>query len=254
MNLKIYILMRNLGLSLLGLVFFITGCDSGGDSDSENAKSGIISGSVNLYDEGTTAIDNSGMTVIAFDDTRSVSGTTDVQGNFTLNDVPFGTYTLMYQKNGFGTFKRFGLSHADTGTGITQLNEIPSLGELSTTQVPNLEARVEGSDVFLSVTTNPGGNNSNSRYIRYFLHTNTNVSNENYTYFSSGIVSRINPLELTLNAQDLINAGFTSGQTVYAKVYGDSFWSNHYEDPELGRTIFPNLNGTSANFVSFVVP
>jgi hypothetical protein len=71
---------------------------------------------------------------------------------------------------------------------------------------------------------------------------------------SSGFVSQINPYQATLTSANLIAWGFTSGQTVFVKVYGDAFWSNEYQDPTTGQKVFPNLNDTSANSISFIVP
>lgn len=241
-------------LSAFVLTALLMGCSSDGEDDLTTPSSGNISGSVNLYDEGTTPSDKSGMKVTATSATTSFSATTDANGAFSIPDVPYGTYTLLYEKSGYGTYKRFNLQHTDTGTGNTPISDTPSLGASSTTQIPNLESRESGGEIILSITTNPAGNNANTRYIRYFLHSDLQVSSENYTFYSPGTVSRINPLDITLTQKDLIDAGFSSGQTVYARAYGDSFWSNAYEDPELGRFQFPNLNGTSSNFVSFVVP
>lgn len=225
----------------------------GGDDDGTitppNPTSADISGSVNLYDEGTTQIDNSNMSVKVEGTSKTAS--TNAEGEYTLTSVSFGTYTLSYEKAGYGTFKKFGVEHKDGNTIITQA---PSLGEVSTTQVTNLAANVNGNEVVVSVTTDPAGSNGNTRYVRYFLSTDANVSSQNYSYHSEGLISRINPLEITLSEADLTNAGFASGETVYIKVYGDSFWSNEYDDPGLSRKVFPNLNMTSADAVSFEVP
>ncbi|PTM03456.1 MAG: carboxypeptidase regulatory-like domain-containing protein [Bacteroidetes bacterium] len=210
-----------------------------------------ITGSVNLYNEGTTPIDNSNMTVKVEGTIPLISTTTAANGDFTLTDVPFATYTILYEKSGFGTFKKFEIEHKNKATAIANT---PSIGEISTTQITNLEANVSGNDIVISVTTNPAGSNGNSRYLRYFLSSDSNVSSENYTYFSPGLVSQINPKEITLSSNDLTSAGFTRGETVFVKVYGDSFWSNEYNDPDLGRNVFPNLNMTAVNPVSFVMP
>ncbi len=236
-------------LVLLGL----TSCDKGEDSNPEPATNGNIIGSVNLYDEGTTQIDNSNMLVIVEGITPVISAITDANGGFTLSDVPFGTYTLAYEKSGFGTFKKFDVDHTNMGS-PTIIAEIPSLGQVSTTQITNLVASANGSNVTFSITTNPAGSNGNTRYVRYFLSTDSNVSNENYTYYSPGLISQINPYQITLSQNDLTSAGFSSGQTVFVKVYGDSFWSNEYDDLDLERKVFPNLNMASANAISFVVP
>ena len=229
----------------------ISSCSKDEDPTPDPITKANITGSVNLYDEGTTQIDNSNMTVKVEGTTPAISATTDANGDFTLSDVPFGTYTILYEKSGFGTFKKFDIEHENNATAI--LNT-PSIGEISTTQITNLEANVSGNDIIISVTTNPAGSNGNTRYVRYFLSTDSNVSSENYTYFSPGLVSQINPKEITLSNNDLTSAGFSTGETVFVKVYGDSFWSNEYNDPDLGRNVFPNLNMTSTNSVSFIVP
>ena len=73
-------------------------------------------------------------------------------------------------------------------------------------------------------------------------------------YYSATYVAQINPFQVTLSQTDLINAGFTSGQTVYVKAYGESYWSNEYLDSDLNKMIFPNLNLSTTNSVSFIVP
>ena len=230
-----------------------TSCSKDENQEPEPVTKANIIGSVNLYDEGTTQIDNSNLTVKLEGTTPVISAKTDADGEFTISDVPFGTYTLVYEKSGFGTFKMFDLEHTNTGSS-TIITETPSLGEVSTTQITDLGATINGNDVILSITTNPAGSNGNTRYVRYFLATDSNVSNEDYAYYSPGLISQINPYEISLSQNDLTNAGFSSGQTVYVMVYGDSFWSYEYDDPDLSRKVFPNLNLTSANAVSFDVP
>lgn len=244
--------LNDLILSLV-VILALTACSVSNDEDPEPVTKANIIGSVNLYDEGVNQIDNSDMTVKIEGSSPLISTSTDVNGNYTLADVPFGTYTLVYTKTGFGTFKKFGIEHRNTGSS-TVITESPSLGEVSSTQVTDLQANTSGEDIVLAITTDPAGNNGNRRYVRYFLGSDSNVSNENYAYHSPGLISQINPFETTLTRIDLIGAGFSSGETVYVKAYGDSFWSNEYDDPDLDRKVFPNLNATSANAVSFVVP
>lgn len=229
----------------------ISSCSEDEDSTPDPITKANITGSVNLYDEGTTRVDNSNMTVKLEGTTPSMSSITDFEGKFTLTDVPYGNYTLIYEKLGFGTFKKVDIEHLNN---VTAILNTPSLGEISTTQITNLEADVSGNDIIISVTTNPAGSNGNRRYVRCFLDTDSNVSNETYTYYSPGLISQINPYKITLSQNDLTNAGFPSGQTVNVKVYGDSFWSNEYDDPDLGRKVFPNLNTISVSSVTFVVP
>lgn len=235
------------------LLIGFASCKKEEDPAQEPKTKADIKGSVNLYDEGITQIDNSNMIVRAEGTTPIISAITDENGQFTLLDVPFGTHTIVYEKAGYGTYKLIDLEHISSGAS-TNITDTPSLGEFSSTEVTNIDADEDGNNVTLSVTTDPAGSLGNTRYIRYFLASSPNVSSENYTYFSPSLISQDNPKELTLSHDDLISAGFSSGQTVYVKVYGDSFWSNEYDDPDLDRRIFPNLNMSSADAVSLIVP
>jgi hypothetical protein len=232
-------------------ILVILSCAKDKNTDPTPITKSDITGYVHLYDEGITEVDYSGMDVSLVGTIPIVSTKTDANGFFRLSDVYFGKYTLVYEKSGFGTFKKFDVDHNNN---ITTILNTSSLGYKSTTAITNLNANVIGDEVILSVTTNPAGSLGNTRYIRYFLSINSNVSDVNYSYYSPGLISQINPKDITLSKNDLINAGFLSGTTVYVKVYGDSFWSNDYTDPDLNRKVFPNLNINSSNTVYFVVP
>lgn len=237
------------------VLFLVTGFTSCSDSEDSAPEpdpitSGNISGSVNLYDEGVTQIDNAGMTVKL--EGTSISVVTDDEGKFTLENVSFGTYTLVYEKSGYGTFKRFDVEHNVENTFIP---DAPSLGQRSTTVTTNLTVNSSSSfPVILGATTNPEGNQADTRYIRYFFSTTPNVSSDNYENVLETFPVNITPYNLNLSQASLDALGFASGTTVYVKCYGESFWGNNYNDPNLGREIFPNLNSTAATAVSFVMP
>jgi hypothetical protein len=224
---------------------------SSDDSNDEPITKANITGSVNLYDEGTTVLEDSNMLVKVVGTNPLITALTNSNGQFVLEDVPFGTYTIEYEKAQYGVFKKFNFNHQGNANVIT---EIPSLGKTSSTQVTDLQVNVANGQAVFSITTSPAGNNSNRRYVRYFLSTSSTVSNTNFMYYSPVFVSQINPYQSTITQSNLINAGFTSGQTVYVKAYGDSYWSNEYFDVSLNKKVFPNLNTVSANAVSFVVP
>lgn len=234
---------------ILFLLVLGTSCSKDNDIDPPAPTSANISGSVNLYDDGVTEIDNSNMTVSV--EGTSISATTNASGQFTLSNVPFGTITLLFEKNGYGTFKRFNIDHS---SGDTFIPDSPSLGQISTTSITNLTATENGTDITLSTTTDPSGNIGNTRYIRFFFSTQPDVSNTNFDAVLETLPAEINPRNLNLTNASLVALGFSSGQTVYARCYGESFWSNQYDYPDSGTTIFPNLNPNSAAVVSFIVP
>jgi hypothetical protein len=240
---KVYLIL------VLGLIWSCSNDnDEGGTTD---PTSGNISGTVNLYDEGTSQVDNSGMTVRV--DGLSISATTDENGRFTLVDVPFGTYSLSYEKTGYGTFKRFDVNHNLISTVIP---DTPSLGEFSSTAITDLTSGTSngGETIVIGATTDPVANNANRKYIQFFFSDNPNVSNTNFNDVLEPLLVQITPYNLNLTQESFQSLGYQSGQTIYVKCYGTSFWGNRYFDPQLGRDVFPNLNSSAAAAVSFVVP
>ncbi len=227
------------------------GSDDGG-SDPDPVTSSDISGSVNLYNAGTQQLDGAGMTVTVEGTNPLKTAVTNSQGAFILSDVSFGTYTLLFSKTGYGDFKMFNVDHNST-TG-TLLTEAPSLGETSPTEVFSVDATVNGDEVTIDVSISPPVSNNDPKYLRVFYGTDDTVSNTSFVEASPGIEVRINPSSITVTATELVNLGLQSGSTVYLRVYGDSFFSNEYDDPGLGRSVYPNLNLNSVSTVSFVVP
>jgi hypothetical protein len=238
----------------LGFVVLLgfTSCSKDEETTPEPITKANITGSVNLYDEGTTKIDHSGMTITVEGTSPVISAITNADGNFTLIDVPFGTYTLLYEKTGYGTYKRFNVEHKD---GITFIPDAPALGQKSTTTITNLTVGSNSNfPVILGATTDPVGSRADTRYIRYFFSTDSNISSDNYESVLETFPVNITPYNLNLSQASLDALGFPSGSTVYVRCYGESFWGNNYSDPNLGRDIFPNLNQNSATAVSFVMP
>ena len=245
--------MKKIGYSLAILAaVLLSSCKKDGTTDQDPLTKANIVGSVSLYDEGTNQLSNADMTVLVEGTSPVISAITDSTGRFVLPDVPFGVYNLVYEKNAFGTYKRINFEHRNTGS-FTQINSTPSLGQKSSTEVTNLSASISGDTVIIYSTTNPAGNIGNKRYLRYFLSRDSNVGDAKYEY-SSNFGAQIDPAQTRILKSELINQGFVSGQSIYVKVYGDSFWSNDYDDPNLGRRVFPNLNSTAANAISFIVP
>ncbi len=241
---------NSFALVLLSIVMF----SCGNDDDTPNQPDpmvGNISGGVNLFDEAGMPADNSGMTVNI--EGSSIEATTNTDGEFSLIDVPYGDYTLVFQKNDYGTFKRFDVEHNQQATFVTN---IPSLSQRSSTEITELSSSTGGggNSIIVNGRTDPDANNSNPRIIRFFLFDGSDVSDTNFDVVLDPIQVEITPFEFELSQSDLLDQGFQSGQIIFIRCYGESFYANNYEDPTLGRMIYPNVNGVSADAVSFTVP
>ncbi|MCK5782164.1 MAG: carboxypeptidase regulatory-like domain-containing protein, partial [Flavobacteriales bacterium] len=212
-----------------------------------------VFGYVSLYDDGINKLDNSGMKVYVDGAEDIFSATTDSEGNFTIKDVTLGTYGIVYEKEGYGTYKIYNVKLEKAGESVS-IEKIPSLGKLSTTKVTSLSSRIEGEDVMLTYDTDPAGNSNAPRYIRYFFDDEAGVTSSTYKHHTVVYEIKDSPHERWFSTENLKDLGFKSGETVYVKVCGDSFWSNDYDEPSFGIRLFPNLNMTSADEVSFVIP
>ena len=229
---------------------FLTNCND--DEPIPETPKGNITGSVILYDEAFTSVSDSGMTVFV-EGYESKGSITDTGGVYLVAGIPLGTHTLMYTKVNYGTYKIFDFELKDQNKTVTMI-EVPELGEKSSSAVTNLVQVVQGTDANLFISTDPQGSSSNTTYVRVFLSTDAGVSNTNYEAFTDVVAITSNPAFYTITQAELKSFGFTSGNKIYVKVYGESIKSNDYVDPADGIRVFPNENPTAANAVSFVMP
>ncbi len=238
-------------LTILFSIFLIISCNK---NEELSETKGDISGKVALYDDGTASLPNEGMSVRIMNLNPEITASTDASGSFTLKDVPYGNYRLLLEKDGYGPYQWADIVHEKSNTSTILTNTV-SLGKISSTQVTDMSVLVSGSNVFLQATTDPAGSAGNRRYVRFFFHTDENVSKDNYKVFTETFVLQQNPSDKVFNRTEWQAMGFPSGTRVYVKAYGDSFWSNSYSEAGANnKTVFPNLNGSSATAASFIVP
>ncbi len=245
---------RNIFSLFFLLLFLSCSKDDSNPAPPSAPENAPLSGEVILSDEGTNLLDKSGMRVSLDSTFPPYSSVTDANGKFSIPFVPFGKRTLVYEKSGYGTYKMFNIEQTyNNGIG-TVITTVPNLGKISTTKVTSVVTAVAAGVVTITVTSDPGGTDATPKYLRMFFGPRTAVSNTNFQKALEIETSKINPFIKTLTKAELNTMGFASGTTVYVRVYGDSFRSNTYDDPVVGRTIFPNLNPSTVAASSFIVP
>lgn len=239
------------------LIFFegsfiwgLISCDSY-EIPSTEAETGSISGALTLFDEGPTPLSSSAGAKISLEGTAPLIHTfSDQFGRFELRNVPFGTYVVVYEKEGFGAYKYLGgeeerfvhLSEV-VNTKIPHIN----LSEKSTTQIQDFMIEKVLGGYHLIITAKPGGSPSRTGYFSFlYSDTNPNVSSINYnsrfTFYSNS-----NPSILFM--PDDLYEGILNRQTgkAYMRVYGDNYLNNSYLENE--KIILPNLNPFSSEVV-----
>jgi hypothetical protein len=225
-----------------------------------NGPSGRIFGNIQTFDDKLNSISDANGYQVVFEKEGGGSSTTavaDATGRYAVDDLPYGTYNLTFSKSGYGTYKMFGIVHQESPSLSTQIPN-QSLGKFSTTTVTGLVVASNiidgGPGVRFNYDISPAPSTSSRAFVRYFLSTNSSVSPTNYQKVSL-LLSYSNTSNVTGFSKDSLTAmGFTAGQTVFARMYGDSFRSNDYTDPVTNKKVFPNVNLTTVPAVSFVVP
>jgi uncharacterized surface anchored protein len=235
--------------------------DGGGGGGGGSASKGIIKGTVNVYDDkgNQNADDKANVKVVVLNGTTEVgSATTVTAGNYTLANIPFGTYDLAFSRADIGLYKLFGVQVSNSNVNSTTTVSTVQLGQISGTSitdftyVDNTFGGAPGASYTISVSPSPSA--SGRGYFRIFLGTNANVSKDNYGNYTAvrSIIS--NNATGGFSQADLNTLGFTSGQTVYMIAYGESPQTNEYTDPSTGKKVFPNLNAVNRPAIPFIVP
>ncbi|MEO8116728.1 MAG: carboxypeptidase-like regulatory domain-containing protein [Bacteroidota bacterium] len=233
---------------LLSLCIFSPGCNKSGTDISY----GQIRGLVRLADDLNNPQSYAGMQVTA--ENTGISTMSDSLGRYFLNGLQNGRYNLVYSKPGYGTYILVGFNNNGNVSDNPSLVPLVTLGQFSTTTFTALTVNIKNDSVILRPSIYPEGTTVQPRGIRFFYATTPDISSENFTAYSS--VYQLSGTTGALKVGDdyFYALGFTSGETIYIKGYGDAFFSNDYDDPNTGKHIFPNLNQTSVAPVSFILP
>lgn len=238
--------------SVSSFILLNASCKKEEECEHPNLTEANLAGKVNLFDDLEGALSDSGMTVYILDSNPLVSDVTDENGNYSLDNLIFGSYTLVYSKQGYGTFLQSVL-HADD---CQLTNTMPEyyLGERSTTTITSFTTTTIPSGVKLNIGIFPEGSSEEARYVRVFYSNQSDVSNSSYD-FQSGLIEMTEAnYTITLNIGDIHGMGFQTGETVYCKVYGDSFHSNEYFDFDIEGLYYPNTNIVTQPNVEFIAP
>jgi len=243
------------GIVLSVALLSSSSCNKEEECEYPNLTMADISGNVLLFDDAEEGLDKSGMAVTIYDATGIIpvfTDTTDENGKYTLEDVPFGIYTLYYQKEGYGTLL-FGVDHKNDCKLVTDVQKL-YLGQRSTTNITALSAATVAAHVEIELSVYPAGTPENQRYLRLFFNNESDVSNSSYSFQSGLLFTETDGLSISLSVSELHSFGLISGQIAYIKAYGDSFYSNEYFDVVLERSVYPNTNIVTPPNAEFVVP
>ena len=249
-------------LCCLLVAFAVAGCsgDTGPQGPAGPALTGAWTGFVSLHDEyGGPLASDSGVTVTA--SPGSSTSVTCHDGSYTLSNLKTGVYTVTFTGTGMGTFIRDAGQFVGGGTVV--LATI-NFSQQSTGMIQNLAFAFNAAQdtLFATGTVNAPAVTGYPRYIRLFYSGAASVGPAvaNYTVTGpvAGTAYRVThtTFSIAITGADLagLQHAFTSGSTVNAVAYGDSFYNNSYTDTTTGKVVYPNVGPTASNVVQFVMP
>lgn len=222
------------------------------NKSSSNISYGQIRGVVRLVDDLNNPQTFAGMQITA--ENTGLSTTSDSTGKYILNGLKNGIYNLVFSKPGYGTYILVGFNNNGNALDHPSIVPLTTLGKFSTTTLSAFYVNVQNDSVVLRPTIDPAGTADQPRGIRFFYGTDSTISNENFTAYSKVYQLSNSTGILKVGPDYFYSLGFSAGDTIYIKGYGDAFFSNDYDDPQTGQHIFPNLNTTSPVSVSFILP
>lgn len=224
------------------------------NSDSVLTKANIT-GAVKLFDENNNPVALGGMFVYLEGGVQSFWTETNKDGSFMIpNALYFNNYTIVYEKQGYGTYKVFGFDHAYTGQ-VGNIENTPSLGKVSSTIVNFLDITENGNNIEFEVGISTAA--KGDKYIRILFHSISEISNEIFAYYTPRQLMPANKYTFVFTKEKLQEMGLESGVKYYARAYGDSYYSNGYFDESSRKNVFPNLGvdpEISSPVGSFMMP
>jgi len=226
------------------------------------ALGGTWQGFVYLHDEfGAPLVTDSDMVVTALP-TATTSTTTDA-GAYSFTSLSTGVYSLQYIMPAFGTY--FLANQQFVGGGTVQIPGL-NLGKVSGGVITGLSftPNAAGDTIIAMGTINPPPPGI-ARYVRFFFDLQPTVAGTSVTTWTVTLPASGRPYAVTgasfsivITGQDLraLQHAFTTGATVNAIGYGESYYENSYPDTitNTGKPIFPNLCPTASNLTTFPMP
>ena len=221
---------------------------------------GKLSGSVVAWNDKNGLITDKSNITVTIDYPINRSTITDANGKYSFDNLDFDKYDISFSKAGYGTYKIYSYNHSYNIITAQTDNVIPPIAfaQISTNAINSLvltKTNYNGQPGFtFTVNVSPTPTTLNRSYVRYFLSTSNTVSSSNYLAYTPAIGTSLATATDGFSYDELTGMGFLKGQTIYMKGYGESVRGNDYDDPNLRRRIFPNLNPTSPAPISFVMP
>ncbi len=257
-NFHLYYKNKQVLMILLSVVLFIVSCNKEPEPLSKNS---VINGHVSLSDVTEASIN---VSVIATGPYGSESVITDEDGRFSFVEMGNGTYSLEYNKEGYGTIRQFGIQLFGNDT-VTVSNFLLFRKVNEYFGVPNFVSVCSGSGpyymnpdlTFVCIETTYHGSSIHNFPVMLFMDVSNDVSCNSYVYSCPANLVDYNDEDRFIIYIDMRDLPFNKGEEVFIKGYAcntDEFYYG-YLDTNLGIMQYSTLDEKRfSNVISFIMP
>ncbi len=184
-----------------------------------------------------------------------LSTVTDEDGNYTISNIPSGTYNLVFSLDGYAEMKQCGVQVIGESDYPKEI-EMVRLVQKSTTVATNLRVEYIDDEIIFTANFSPESNDSIRRGFFFFISDTENVAFDNNLDWYNAVTNVGSEGSYTITEEVLAQwvEGFDPSSTYYAVAYGSTDNFSSYFDPEKGSYVYTGLNETPTNVVSFAIP
>lgn len=261
-----------LNVFLLVTIFVVIGCE--GEEGKRGLPAPVLRGSITGNVTTAVKADIAGIEVKIVETSQTTK--TDSLGNWTINDVKAGIYTLEFSKAGYGTSKI--LNYSFVGGGVSRVTSSITLTKLPThtaTHIDLIESPTDDQGQFSCIVNfTPEAPYNELRFFRVYFSKNRNFVPTTGDFFFtttftglksnpySDVTFRIRSIALLLKSKNSANSmsPFVKGDSVYVAVCASASsgssplsTSGFYDNLNFGQYVYTDVTAPT-NTVSFVLP
>jgi len=188
----------------------------------------------------------------------SIDGTThttmtDVSGNWFFGNLPLGSYSISFSKNGYSSYKQ-----TNAVVIVDDTADFPIyMYKLTSARITNLIYNLSAAQLKLNYRLTVSL--QRDYYVRFLFSNDSNVGNplQNYLYSEADLLFHVpnNAIDTsyTIEIVNLYSHGMASGSRIY--FYGNvGFKNQYYLDSLSGRRVYSSYSSSPTEKLSLVLP
>jgi hypothetical protein len=188
---------------------------------------------------------------------------TDETGIFFFDSLETGTYNLIFEKEGFGTYKTFGIRHFGYPSDTLYKTYVPIFKKaVSVVQkTGSVNKEFFSTYSFLKIELNITNFQEYRESVIAFVSKDKNVSKDSYEFYLAKEYSSFwvqgdpgkNYKGISFPYSEILKNGYKNGDKIYFKFYTINNSDNGYTDYELKKQVFPTISSSEVPVLEYTL-